>query len=563
MRFLPKVLLGAWVIALLPLAGVGWVLTREMTQFSRRNALIVQESLARRTVDSVRLRMDRAVDLLTFMARMDDLAGPAAEQTLAAAMDSSPFFTDLWVYDLRGRAQAHFHRLGESPGVTPAEWPIVKKHINAQGSYGGPTYFVEGRSPRRTMAVLLAGGQGYLVGRMNLYLVSEDLAGLDVGRGGRIFILDGSNRLVAHSLTRNPEGFLAPVPARNGKASSEEYVAWDGVRALGVRLPIAGSDLTVLYETPAMAARETANRIQKRILSALVLGAFFAGILALVLGLLVSRSLKEVRDALAKMKEGRFDVLVAVRSRDEFGDLARTLGEAQISLEKRVRDSVLGRMARLIGHDMRQPVQAARTALDTALRHLTGVDDVGVVHLRHSFAALDEMDDYIEDILTVGRDRPPARNLLDLNELAQQVVRRVRVPETFTVETRWAKNLPHCPIDEREAARAFTNALKNAIEAAGPKGRVLVSSERLNDHTVVLEVQDNGPGLTPEKRAHLFEEFTTKEGGNGLGLLVMKKVMAQHQGKLEILDAPAHGVRVRFLFPLTPLPGPSNPVTQL
>lgn len=400
------------------------------------------------------------------------------------------------------------------------------------------------------MVVLLTRSQGYLAGRMNLYLLSEDLAGLDVGSGGRVFILDASHRLVAHSLEKKPEGFLAPVPARNRKESAGEYRAWDGVRVLGVRLPIPGSDLEVLYETPASVARTAADRIQKRILTALAFGSLFAGVLALVLGVLVSRSLKEVRGALAKMKEGRFDVLVAVRSRDEFGDLARTLGEAQVALEKRVRDSVLGRMARLIGHDMRQPVQAARTALDTALRHLTGVDEVGVRHLRHSFDALDHMDDYIDDILTVGRDRPPARNLLDLGELAQNVLNRLRPPDTLTVETRWAKDLPRCPLDEREATRAFANALKNAMEAAGPQGRVTVSTEQIDGRTVVLEVQDNGPGLSAEKKARLFEEFTTKDGGNGLGLLVMRKVMAQHQGKLEFLDAPGHGLRVRLVFPL-------------
>jgi hypothetical protein len=65
MRFLPKVLLGAWVIALLPLAGVGWVLTREMAPIVSSERLGGSGELARRTVDSVRQRMDRAVDQLT------------------------------------------------------------------------------------------------------------------------------------------------------------------------------------------------------------------------------------------------------------------------------------------------------------------------------------------------------------------------------------------------------------------------------------------------------------------------------------------------------------------
>jgi signal transduction histidine kinase len=501
--------------------------------------LAVQESLARRTVDSVRQRMDRAVDQLTFLGRMNDLTRPAAERALAAAMDSSPFFTDLWVYDPAGRTRAHFHRLGDTPGVTPVEWADVKKQINARGSYGGPAYFQDGRSPRRTMVVLLTRSQGYLAGRMNLYLLSEDLAGLDVGSGGRVFILDASHRLVAHSLEKKPEGFLAPVPARNRKESAGEYRAWDGVRVLGVRLPIPGSDLEVLYETPASVARTAADRIQKRILTALAFGSLFAGVLALVLGVLVSRSLKEVRGALAKMKEGRFDVLVAVRSRDEFGDLARTLGEAQVALEKRVRDSVLGRMARLIGHDMRQPVQAARTALDTALRHLTGVDEVGVRHLRHSFDALDHMDDYIDDILTVGRDRPPARKPVGPRRIGPECFETAFVHLTpLPSKPVGAKDLPRCPLDEREATRAFANALKNAMEAAGPQGRVTVSTEQIDGRTVVLEVQDNGPGLSAEKKARLFEEFTTKDGGKRIGSPGHEKGHGATPGEIGVLGRP-------------------------
>lgn len=137
-----------------------------------------------------------------------------------------------------------------------------------------------------------------------------------------------------------------------------------------------------------------------------------------------------------------------------------------------------------------------------------------------------------------------------MNGLAQSVLKQIRPPETIRLATRWANDLPSCPVDEREAGRALANALKNAIEAVRPQGHVTVSSEHVENHYAVLQVEDNGPGLSEGKKARLLEEFTTKEGGNGLGLLVMRKVMAQHQGKLEIADAPGHGLPFRFLFPI-------------
>jgi hypothetical protein len=230
-------------------------------------------------------------------------------------MDSSPFFTDLWVYDPAGRTRAHFHRLGDTPGVTPVEWADVKKQINARGSYGGPAYFQDGRSPRRTMVVLLTRSQGYLAGRMNLYLLSEDLAGLDVGSGGRVFILDASTVSWLIPWKKNRRAFWPRSLRGIEKNPRGEYRAWDGVRVLGVRLPIprkrSGSPLRDPRLGRADGGRsdpETHPHGPGRS------APLFAGVLALVLGVLVSRSLKEVRGALAKMKEGRFDVLVAVRS---------------------------------------------------------------------------------------------------------------------------------------------------------------------------------------------------------------------------------------------------------
>lgn len=277
----------------------------------------------------------------------------------------------------------------------------------AKGSYAEPTEFTEGRSPRRMMAVSSASDKGSLAGKMNLFLLTEDLAGLDLGTGGRVFILDGQGRLVTHSMKKLPTSFKAPAAWLEERPSSSEYKGGDGVPVLRIHLPVPESDLQVIFEQPVAIAQTSAHQVFKRIISALILGALFAGILAVGLGIVLSRPLKELRGALAKMKEGQFDVLVNIRSRDEFGDLARTLAEAQNVLEKRLRDSVLSRMARLIGHDMRQPIQTARTALDTALRHLKEVDEVGVLPLRYCFDAFDHMDNYIEDILTVGRDRPP------------------------------------------------------------------------------------------------------------------------------------------------------------
>jgi len=72
---------------------------------------------------------------------------------------------------------------------------------------------------------------------------------------------------------------------------------------------------------------------------------------------------------------------------------------------------------------------------------------------------------------------------------------------------------------------------------------VVVSTERA-EHGVVLAVEDSGPGVSPEMRAHLFEPFaTTKRNGTGLGLATAQRFVAAHGGRIELQQGRLRGAR--------------------
>ncbi|MFO1496870.1 MAG: ATP-binding protein [Verrucomicrobiota bacterium] len=74
---------------------------------------------------------------------------------------------------------------------------------------------------------------------------------------------------------------------------------------------------------------------------------------------------------------------------------------------------------------------------------------------------------------------------------------------------------------------------------------------RLAEDTLVIEVQDNGPGIPPEKLAAVFEPyFTTKEEGSGLGLWIAQQIAVAHGGALEVTNAPEGGALFRMRLPL-------------
>ena len=100
----------------------------------------------------------------------------------------------------------------------------------------------------------------------------------------------------------------------------------------------------------------------------------------------------------------------------------------------------------------------------------------------------------------------------------------------------------------RAVNQVLSNLIRNAVEAAGPGGRVRVTVENGGPETRVA-VEDTGPGLPEATRARLFEPFfTTKEGGTGLGLAVSQAIARAHGGRLEAEDT-GHGARFVLVLP--------------
>jgi nitrogen fixation/metabolism regulation signal transduction histidine kinase len=104
--------------------------------------------------------------------------------------------------------------------------------------------------------------------------------------------------------------------------------------------------------------------------------------------------------------------------------------------------------------------------------------------------------------------------------------------------------------DTGQLKRALVNLIKNGLEAAPGAGRVTVSSA-VSGRMLEISVDDTGPGLSTEQRAHLFvPDFTTKAGGSGLGLTIVERIVSDHRGTIVVEPGVEGGTRVRVRLPL-------------
>lgn len=232
----------------------------------------------------------------------------------------------------------------------------------------------------------------------------------------------------------------------------------------------------------------------------------------------------------------------------EAADARRQLERALQQTDKLV---TLGQLAATVAHEVGSPLQVLRGRADALLRSPADPDRVR----RHAQILVRETDRIariVEQLLAMTRPRP-ARGLVDLGTLIRQSV------ELYELEARRhgiqldVEVAPDGQVigNPDRLLQIVTNLLANALAATESGGRVLVAL-RLEEPWVVVEVGDTGLGMAPEVAERAFEPFFTtrpEQGGTGLGLAVVKGIVDEHGGRIEVETAQSAGTTLRILLP--------------
>lgn len=119
------------------------------------------------------------------------------------------------------------------------------------------------------------------------------------------------------------------------------------------------------------------------------------------------------------------------------------------------------------------------------------------------------------------------------------------------VVTQVDRGLPEVTIDRNLIKQVILNLVKNAAEAMGDQGGTLTLQVGRDEDTIHLDLIDTGPGMSPETKERIFQPyFSTKEAGTGLGLVMVKRILERHGGRVHCESAPGSGTRFRLEFPL-------------
>jgi signal transduction histidine kinase len=242
----------------------------------------------------------------------------------------------------------------------------------------------------------------------------------------------------------------------------------------------------------------------------------------------------------------------------------------QLEERERLRDRLarLGEMAAGIAHELKNPLAGIEVMAGLLRRQVPdSVDAQSLLadilsEAKLANAIVVEMLEFVRPI-RLQVERTDLRDVLhQAITLAENKVKRGGVTVDLTV----GPALPMIHGDHHQLCQVFTNLLTNAFEALEGKGRVVInavaetlehdpafaSDAHVATPAVIVEVIDNGPGVSADMNDRIFDPFfTTKPQGSGLGLPIVRKIVDAHDGRIDLTSAPGQGTRFRVTLPVS------------
>mgnify|MGYP000315349522 CR=1 FL=1 len=240
----------------------------------------------------------------------------------------------------------------------------------------------------------------------------------------------------------------------------------------------------------------------------------------------------------------------SVNSREsELKKIRRRLIEAE-------RMAAIGETAMMIGHDIRNPLQAIFNTLYLTIKKIdtisTSLEEKNQLKnlLERIYKQAEYINGIVMDLQDYAKDVTPQLVETDIHELLDDALSSIMIPEKIDVILDVEEGFPKILADHTLMKRVLANLIKNAVEAMPEGGKVRISATVKGDK-VLINVRDTGIGIPKENMDKIFKPFfTTKSKGLGLGLAICKKLVEAQGGRITVKSEAGKGTEFKIEIPV-------------
>jgi two-component system, OmpR family, sensor histidine kinase MtrB len=349
------------------------------------------------------------------------------------------------------------------------------------------------------------------------------------------------------------QGITAAIPPQLLRTVEDGRLAVQRVRADGQPAVVVGVPLTpstAFYELDSL---QELDRTFRTLTLALFAGAIMIACAGAGLGWYatryVLRPLASVAQTAEDIAAGHVKTRLDPAAEPDLARLTRSFNHMVDQLaERNERDR---RFAADVSHELRSPLQTLSAAVSVLSRRRNRLDERSAAAAGLITDEVERFQRLVNDLIELARtDQPAHRSAVDITDLARRVCRSCGVSgdlvEVTTEHTVWH-------IDPRRVQQLLTNLVENAVQYGGGPTAVRLGHQ---NGRYCIEVDDEGPGISPDDKSTIFHRFVRGRAANargggdgtGLGLALVAEHAAAHGGTAQVQDRAGGGAR--FLIEL-------------
>jgi two-component system, NtrC family, nitrogen regulation sensor histidine kinase NtrY len=338
-------------------------------------------------------------------------------------------------------------------------------------------------------------------------------------------------------------------------------------------LPLQGRQKELLGVLLIGSSQLEAVKLERRIrdlaLGVVAMGLFFGLLLSWWGAARVTRPVRKLAEGAREVSEGNWGARVAVRGRNEIGQLATAFNrmtaqliEQREQLVQAERVAAWRELARRLAHELKNPLFPLQTTVENLQRAREQSPEQFDEVFREStgilLSEIENLKNIVGRFSDFAKMPQPELGPVNVNDVVRSVVKLFEAQfgavgrPPITPELHLEDGLPIIQADAPLLHRAIENLVFNAMDAM-PAGGVLMLRTTHEDGNVDLEISDTGGGLTPEECERLFTPYyTTKQHGTGLGLAIVQSVVSDHGGRISVESETGVGTSFHIRLPAKP-----------
>lgn len=226
--------------------------------------------------------------------------------------------------------------------------------------------------------------------------------------------------------------------------------------------------------------------------------------------------------------------------------IARDVSEQHALTDKMVQADklvLLGQLSAGVAHEIRNPLAAVNLNLQVLKRKFDESDPL-FNYVNTAMQGVDRITRIVEVTLNFSRPTVPDVKELNVNSIVQSSMELTRTSikrKDIKLDVNFDEEIPNVRADAKQLQQVFINLITNAADAIKSKGSIsiktyLEKSGKYNEgEFVVIEVKDDGIGMSPDEMKKIFNPFFTRKAeGTGLGLPITQRILHQHNGIIDV-----------------------------